>query len=144
MTVLAFDGKVFAADRQSQSGDLISRVCKIRRLPNGDVIAWSGAIENGLAMAQWYEAGADPSLFPASQKMDDWSRLVVVPKKGRPFVFEQLPVRQMILDSRWAFGSGRDVAMGALEMGADAVRAVKIASKLCSSCGLGVQSFRVR
>lgn len=144
MSVIAFDGRTIAADRQITHGTLRLRGSKIRKLLNGDVLAWAGTMENGIAMAQWYEKGADPAAFPASQKTDDWCRLIVIPKKGRPFAYEQLPLKQFVYDQRAAWGLGRDFAMGAMEMGADAVMAVKIASRLCTSCGMGVESFKVR
>ncbi len=144
MSVVAWDGKTLAADRQGTQGDLVLLACKIRRLPNNDVVAWTGEIERGLALAQWYEAGADPSRFPSFQGSENWTRLIVVPAKGRPFIFEQLPFRQTVLDRMAAWGSGRDFALGAMAMGATAERAVKVASRFASSCGFGVQSFRVR
>jgi|ERR1035437_4350763 ATP-dependent protease HslVU (ClpYQ) peptidase subunit len=143
MSVVAFDGIHIAADRQGTSGEYINRSTKIRRLLNGDVIAWTGTSENGLAVAQWYEAGADPALWPASQKGEDWSRLIVV-SKGRVFTYEQLPIKRLIEDRFSAWGSGRDFALGALANGASAVEAVKVASKLSASCGMGFNSFRVR
>jgi hypothetical protein len=39
-------------------------------------------------------------------------------------------------------GAGRDAAMGALRMGADAKTAVEVANELCTACGLGVDTLR--
>lgn len=36
------------------------------------------------------------------------------------------------------YGEGRDFAYGALEMGANAIKAVEVASKYCISCGMGI------
>ena len=143
MSVVAFDGITIAADRQATAGALIRRTSKIRRLPNGEILAWTGGLENGLAMARWYEAGADPAHFPASQKDEDWSRLLVV-SKGKVFFYEQLPEKQLLMDRKGAWGAGRDFALGAMEAGASAVQAVKVASRLSNVCGLGVESFKVR
>ena len=144
MSVVAFDGRTIAADRQVTRGDLILRGSKIQKLGSGDVVAYTGSLAFGLAMVEWYEKGADPATFPASQKTEDWSRLIVIPKKGRPFIYETLPVKMVVHDRRQAWGAGSMFALGAMEMGADAVQAVKIASRLCASCGQGVESFRVR
>lgn len=143
MSIVAWDGKTIAADRQGSAGDLRFRTSKIWTLNNGDIVAFTGAIENGMAVAQWYENGADTAAWPASQKGEDWSRLIVV-SHGKVFVFEQLPIKQAVLDRMAAWGSGRDFALGAMAMGATAEQAVKIASRFASSCGLGVQAFRVR
>lgn len=144
MSIVAWDGKTIAADRQVTLGELITRGSKIMQLSNGDVVAFTGAAAFGLAMVEWYENGADPATFPASQKTDDWSRLIVVPAKGRPFTYETLPVKISANDKFQAWGSGRDFALGAMEMGASAVQAVKVATRFCARCGMGVDSFRVR
>lgn len=143
LSVVAWDGKTLAADRQGSQGDLRFRTCKIRKLPNGDLVAFTGPLENGMAVALWYEKGADPAAWPASQKGDDWSRLIVV-SRGKVFVYEQLPLRQPVLERVAAWGSGRDFALGAMAMGATAERAVQVASRFASSCGFGVQAFQVR
>lgn len=143
MSVVIFDGKTMAADRIVITGNLQIRGSKIRKLPNGDVVAWVGAAISGLAMAAWWQAGADPATFPAEQKGNDWCRFIVF-SKGKLFHFENSPVRIPEINRRIAWGAGKDFAMGALEAGASAVQAVKIASKLCIECGMGVESFRVR
>jgi ATP-dependent protease HslVU (ClpYQ) peptidase subunit len=70
--------------------------------------------------------------------------LIVVPPKGKPFYFEQLPFKQIIEEKFAAWGSGRDFALGALAKGADAIEAVRIASRFCTSCGMGIDSIWVR
>lgn len=45
---------------------------------------------------------------------------------------------------RWALGAGMEVAMGAMEAGADARAAVVIAQRLSNHAGMGVQVWRVR
>lgn len=143
MSIVAWDGKTIAADRQCTAGDLMLRATKIRRINNGDILAWTGTLENGMTLADWYERGADQKLWPTFQASDSWCRLIVV-SKGRAYSYEQLPVKQLVEDRFAAWGSGRDLAMGALAMGATAVEAVKVASRFSSTCGMGVESFKVR
>lgn len=88
-------------------------------------------------MAEWYEAGADPKLWPKSQEGEDWARLVVL-SEGKVFEYENTPVRQPLIAPFMAWGSGADFAMGAMAAGCNAARAVEIASGLCASCGYGV------
>ena len=143
MSIVVWDGKTIAADRIATSGSLKIRSSKIRRLSNGDIVAWTGSASGGIAMANWWESGADPNTFPPSQKTDDWSRLIVV-SKGKVFSFEQVPVKIPEMNPFMAWGSGQDFAMGAMAYGASAVEAIKVASRLCTTCGMGVESFRVR
>ena len=143
MTVVVWDGKIIAADKQASQGDLKSLTTKIRRSGGGDILAWTGACENGMALADWYERGADSKEWPVFQKdAESWCRLIVA-SGGKVFTYEQLPVKQFVEEPFAAWGSGRDYALGALAMGANAVKAVKVASEFSTSCGLGVDSFKV-
>lgn len=143
MSIVCWDGKTIAADRITTSGSLKFKGSKMRRLPNGDIVAWTGSTMGGIAMANWWESGADPNTFPPSQKTEDWSRLIVV-SKGKVFSYEQAPVKIPEDNGFMAWGSGQDFAMGALAFGATAVEAIKVASRLCVTCGMGIESFRVR
>lgn len=99
-------------------------------------------MSTGQIMANWYEAGADLEKYPICQRdKDDWSRLIVVKPRGLVVVYEQWPTGFHPEDKFLAFGSGRDYAMGAMAMGADARRAVEIASHFCTSCGMGVDAL---
>jgi 20S proteasome alpha/beta subunit len=145
MSVVVWDGKRVASDLQGQQGDLRMKSKKIFMLEDSTVLAFTGEYERGLALVEWYKNGATPSLWPASQAdKENWVRLIVVPPKGKPFCFKQLPFRQIVEEKFAAWGSGRDYALGALAKGADAIEAVRIASRFCTSCGMGVESFKVR
>lgn len=142
MTVITWDGKTLAADKQGTTSDMRVVVTKIKRLPSGAVVAWCGTQEGGLEMAQWYVGGADPTKWPAAQSAPDWTRLVVA-ENGKVVYFETRPIPQPLKEPFHAWGSGRDYAMGALAMGADAKKAVEITSQFCTTCGMGVDSFEV-
>ena len=48
----------------------------------------------------------------------------------------------MTIEDRFhAWGSGRDFAMGAMQVGVDAVEAVRVANRHCVSCGNGIDHF---
>ena len=140
MSVVVWDGKTLAADRQATCGDLRMETSKMRKLSSGAIVAWTGSINCGLALAKWYESGAAPSEWPDFQKGDKWSRLVVV-EGGEAFTYEDLPIPIPVLGLFAAWGSGSDFALGALALGADARRAVEIASRFCVSCGMGVDAL---
>ncbi|WP_316415289.1 hypothetical protein [Mesoterricola silvestris] len=142
MTVIAWDGKTLAADRQATNCGLASSCTKIQRFENGAIVGMTGEIAGGLNLFKWYANGSDPEKWPARQATDDWSRLIVV-ENGKAFTYEHLPVPVPVEDPFMAWGSGCDFAMGALAMGADARMAVEIASRFSDSCGMGVDAFDV-
>lgn len=144
MSVVVWDGKSLAADKQGQMGDMKITVNKTRRFLSDIgliVMAWTGEQEQGLMLADWFCDGAAKDKYPAFQNTDYWSCLVIVDDNGLSY-FEKQPVRQVVTDSFIAFGSGRYYAMGAMAMGADAEKAVLIASMFDAHCGCGVDVLR--
>lgn len=142
MSVVAWDGKVIAADRQGTIAEMRVVSSKMRRTAEA-VLAWTGNQECGLALADWYERGASKDAWPKFQDdMDRWTRLIVADMHGIRY-YEQEPVPQYVQQPFIAFGSGRDFAMGAMAMGASAERAVQVASEFCVSCGMGVEVMEV-
>ena len=138
MSVIAWDGKTIAADRQMISGDKRATCCKLVRLPSGVIVGWTGTAECGLVLLDWFNGKREWPKF--QEDKERWTRLVVVDDKGVGF-YEQEPVRIPVLDKFMAWGSGCDFAMGALAMGATAERAVEIANLFCTTCGMGVDVF---
>lgn len=145
MSVVAYDGRVIAADRQGMNGDFPFETRKLLRLRNGDIIAWAGSIDGGLAMARWYEGGCKREEFPVTQRDKDlWSRLIVIPNEPlhrQVRYYEQGPEPIFLHEPFMAWGSGRDIAMGALAMGADARKAVEIACRYNVYCGMGIDEI---
>jgi ATP-dependent protease HslVU (ClpYQ) peptidase subunit len=144
MTVVAWDGNILAADRQCTTGDSISTTCKIYRLDSGKVIALLGREDSARSMKRWYENGMNPEDWPEYQKTDDcWGEIVVASDEGCVY-YARTPDPLPVLDSFAAWGSGREAALGAMEMGADAVKAVEVASKWIEGCGRGVDYFKAK
>lgn len=144
MSVVVWDGRTIAADCQATNGSLKFRISKMRRLTDGTVLAWTGIHPCGLAVARWYEDGAKREDWPASQNKDDWSTLVVVLPNGRAFSYERFPEAIDVLDLPAAWGCGSEFALGAMAMGADARKAVEIASQFSAGCGFGVEAYDVK
>lgn len=144
MSVIAWDGETVVADRQMAVDGLRQTTSKLRRLKTGEVIGWVGGYENGLAVAQWYEDGADPERWPECQgDKEDWASLVVFRPDGSAIEFERLPIAQTVMEKFFAWGTGRDLAIGAMAAGADPRDAVAIANRYSTSCGLGIDIMRV-
>ncbi len=143
MSVIAWDGKMLAADKQATSQGLIVTTTKIRRVANGSIIAFEGDIDRGLVLAKWYEDGCDESKWPSFQKdKDDWTRLVLATTDGI-FNYEREPIPIRIESSIMAWGQGRDFAIAAMHMGKNASEAVLFASKFTTGCGCGVNAFEL-
>lgn len=144
MTIIAWDGKTLAMDKQATANGLRRKTTKFRRLASGEILTWTGDQDSGEAVARWYEQGADPEKWPACQRdKDDWARLIVASRKGVKF-FERQPIAVRVEDRFSAWGSGRDFAIGAMARGATAIEAVKVAMRFDAGCGLGVDSVKLR
>lgn len=142
MTCVAWDGKHLAADRQATNSEMRRAVRKVHRLKTGELVAITGLEDGGRELIDWYEAGADRDKWPPLQATNDWVRMIVV-RGAAVFEYGQRPVAIRINAPFFAWGSGRDFAMGALAAGASARRAVEIASRFNVYCGLGVDQVRV-
>lgn len=140
MSVIVWDGKTLAADRQHTSHNRVMTVTKIFR--HGDMlIGGVGTVHVIAAMIDWVMGGMDKDKFPRDAMVDEPGRcspLWLINRNGTIAVFSNSPYPQVIRDKQFADGSGSDIAMGALAMGADAVKAVEVASRYDIYCGGGV------
>jgi hypothetical protein len=136
MSIVAWDGKILAADRQCTVTDTIFTIQKLWKLSSGEVVAFVGIATEGLLIKQWYEAGAKPENWPECKEEDDRLKFIVASKEGC-FFYDGEPIKIKVLDPFRAWGIGREAALGAMAMGANAIEAVKIASKHVIGCGRG-------
>lgn len=139
MSVIAWDGTRVAADRGALSGDVRSTCPKIE-LIDGRVFGGTGGAEAYLLVRNWYLDGADPAKWPEIQKTDDWSRLLIF-EKGGVTEYERWPVAQKVEDPYFAWGSGREVALGVLYVGGSVEQAVEAACYHLSGCSRGFSVF---
>lgn len=143
MTVIAYDGKWIAADRQSNSGNLVYPSTKLRRLDNGEVIASTGYVDTCTAIENWYAGGADLDRYPQGQAdKERYAVLVVVSTEG-VWEYVAAPARIPIEGPFHAWGSGCEVAFGLLAAGRSAVEAVETAIHYCHACGLGIDAIEL-
>lgn len=138
MTVIAWDGKTLAADKQMGT-DFPRMVTKIRRTKAGELLGASGWMGQSVVLMDWWEAGADPATFSAEQKDDaKSSTLLIIKPDGSIWSLCGTPKPYRIEEDFHSIGSGRDFAAAAMFMGRSAEQAVKVAIALCGSCGGGV------
>jgi ATP-dependent protease HslVU (ClpYQ) peptidase subunit len=139
MTVIVWDGKTLAADKQATNSGLKMTVTKIKRI-NEDLFGVTGDFDLAQSTLKWFADGADPEKFPKHQETDDkWVGLVRITPDKRILKYERSPFPMDYTQmGKMAWGSGRDYALAAMAMGADAVKAVEVACQFESTCGLGV------
>lgn len=127
MTTVAWDGKTLAADSQATVGAIRARVVKIVRSPDGFLAAGAGELNSITPWLRWVSAGLNPDEQP--DELHSKSHVIIIDPKGKAFTFEGSPTRLPLLNKFWALGSGMELALGAMAMGADARTAVKVAAK---------------
>ena len=142
MSVVAWDGKTLAADRQGTLGDGSKcRLTKLWKVGEDVFCAVTGPHEQALLLLKWFKDGENPATFPHTQGEEDWARLIVL-EHGKVFEIERHPIRQEVEDRFEAWGAGRELAIGAMAMGATAEEAVMVACEHNCYCGFGVISSR--
>jgi ATP-dependent protease HslVU (ClpYQ) peptidase subunit len=143
MTVIAYDGTSIATDRQSTSGGLKTLITKSMRLKDGTVLAVAGPTATGLLLMDLYKKKQLIRKWPETQDKNDFAILVVA-RKGKVVFYEYQSTAIPVQTPIFAWGAGREIAIGAMAFGATAEQAVQIASKWDNTCGLGVDNYRLR
>ena len=139
MTVIAWDGRYIASDSQSEYGGLLGSCAKLWRGTDydpGAVVGIVGAYRSSKLVADWFATGADRGAFPKLLEVDrDCAGVIVVDSELLVTTFEgsPCPIEEQL--SIYAWGSGGDMAVGAMEHGASAMEACAIACRRMSGCG---------
>lgn len=144
MTIIVWDGRVLAADKQSTSVGQKRSVTKMFRTPDGGLVATSGDWDRAQEIIAWAKNGYKPEDCPAFQKeSNDFVGALRISPEGRCYKYERSPypmdfTSEVTLHGIYAMGSGRDYAYGAYGAGCRApIAMVEIASRNCDSCGMG-------
>lgn len=142
MTTIAWDGKTLAADTLvSSRGVRVGRITKAHRFGRL-LVGIAGTVGPAQAFLHWLASGAvgDP---PAMKLGDAEGEAIVILPDGRIATFDEHG-RDYICADQYAIGSGSRFAMAAMAAGADARRAVEIASDLCCYTGGEITVLSVR
>lgn len=141
MTIIVYDGQSLAIDNAATHEGVKVPLIKAFRSDNGDVVTGVGNAAQLALMRDWYAAGADPNSFPPTQRLGSpWCELIVVNATGL-IRFENTPSAIVHARHKCAFGIGKDIAYGALAMGATAEQAACIVCQYHPDCGHGVMTF---
>lgn len=146
MTVVAWDGKTLAADKQSTSNGLKRKLTKIYKLPNGHLVGATGGSLDCKKYVEWYEKVCDTT-DDSTVYIPTWSGdntpwlMVVTPWKGVYMYTGGDAFIDYSENDIFAIGSGAEYALGAMRAGATAEEAVLIASEFDNGCGMGVDTI---
>lgn len=137
MTVIAWDGKSLAADRQATlGGNAFFQIKKIKKIGNL-LCAFTGEAKYAESLFIWVEDGMVKERFP-NMPNNDQVRLIVISESE---ISEYLSSTNRVIrpiQHIAAFGSGAEFAIGAMSAGVDAKKAVEIACEYDVYCGGGV------
>ena len=146
MTVIAWDGHKLAADKRATTEDgLIRTVTKITEVVwrHGDgnevcfLVGVAGDGGVGMELLSWFQDGADPEAFP--MKADEGNAtLVAISQEFGVQTWVSSPVPIYFEDDQLAWGTGRDFAIAAMNLGMDAIAAVDFACQHNAFCGGGI------
>lgn len=148
MTVIATNGKVMVADKQTTSaGELKYSCCKLHEV--GDwVLGTAGRAVDAYVFIDWFKQkhGKNIEDYPFDEEDgSDFCVLMVNKHSGEMRMYDEthshfLPVTHPF----FAIGSGRIHAMTAMHLGFDPVAAVQAACDLCPECGMGIDILKIK
>lgn len=155
MTVIVWDGKDLATDQQANDGSMKWEAEKAWYVTHPDtgkicIVSGVGMLGYIIQLRDWFAGGCDWEHRMHLDIAPSMAQLIVVDEQGL-CVYEGFhgyeskatfsPVR---LQSPMAFGEGKEYAMGALAMGANAAQAVNIANEYSLHCGKGVALYTLQ
>lgn len=143
MTVLAWDGKTLAADRQATSGGFANAVTKIHRVPGG-IVGFTGNEGHAVALLAWFKDGRDPTKWPKKEGTNCASAVYITDEGLFCYSGEDGPHAAQHHDRFDAWGAGYAYALAAMYLGCDARRAVEVACQLDINCGKGIDTLTVK
>lgn|SRR5574340_158017 len=146
MSVVAWDGRTVAADRQGTMGEaLIVTGTKMRRAKDGNILAVTGTLDLGNILMDWYEDGENPEEWPLElQKDENYASDLLLFTLDGAYSFGRLGYRMKVEDNFAAWGCGAAFAIGAMAAGAKAADAVEIACTYNPFCGNGIDIMRIK
>jgi len=126
-----------------------ARITKIRKIVvegHEMLVGVSGHTVTAQAVFEWAQTGFAQDRMPENQKDPEKRNIILCiardDEKGhRTYIYENSHVPWQNEQPFTAIGAGSDLAAGALEMGADARRAVEIATKHSPVCGMGIDTL---
>lgn len=151
MTTVAYKDGVLASDSQLEDSETgicgsikkISKVdnCLIGGCGNAELLSW---FLNNFSGKIFNKVTHNPYTTIASRNSDEFQGIVISPR-GKVFLLEGtlVPFEIKPMGGFIAIGAGASFAMGAMEAGASAEEAIRVASKFNSATGGRVQKVKL-
>lgn len=142
MTTIAWDGTYLAADKQAGNHYVVGKIFPI---PGGRYLAGAGYYDQIVEVAAWLQAGGEADKKPNFPAEGDSSSLLLVEPSGTAYWLTWPFLRLVEINEPFAaMGSGEDLAVGAMAMGASAKKAVSIATRFDPYTGKGITCVKVK
>ena len=142
MTVIAVRNGCMASDTQA-TWDEALKTEKEKKIfsARGALIGVAGDTTSASVFVRWFRSGR-PDKRPKIPN-DKFDALVLFPD-GTMAIFDNRLIQIEVTSEFFAIGSGREVALGAMEVGATAAQAAAAAVKWSSGCGGRVVTRRLK
>lgn len=150
MTTIAYRDGVLASDSRATIGSTIvpEKADKVFQLADGGAVAITGSYNTAMELVRWLAlqaTGADEEELGHRPALDKESTVIHLRPDGVVMVYDGGRYDATELRAQYfAWGSGSDIALGALWMGADAKTAVQAAIALNIHTGGEIQAHSVR
>lgn len=141
MTTIAVRDGVMSSDTQA-TGGYAMRVEKLARLPDGGVVGGCGNARLAGAAIRWMIAG-EAGDAPMSTDEDSYFGLLILRPDGSIWLADGGFPAFRLFDKFASVGSGSNLAMAAMEMGATSIEAVKVAAKYDEGTNDKVRSMSI-
>ena len=139
MSVIVWDGKYLATDRQANDGSMKWEAEKAWYVGTDYIVSGVGVLGSILKMRDWFVSSGDPAALDVPHNS---AELIVVSSEGLSVISSN--GTSVELSAPMAFGEGREYALGAMAMGATAEEAVQISNEYSLHCGKGVLKYTLQ
>lgn len=139
MTTIAFDGTTLAADRKMGNRYNVQKIFKV---PDG-YAAGCGNYDYVIEIIEWLANGSDREKMPNLPDGTEADVIIVSPKGRVSWLTWPFLRPQRLSETKVAYGSGSDIALGAMAAGATARQAVAIACRFDQHTGGGIDVVKV-
>ena len=134
MSIIIYSKKenVLASDSQMTSCGFTQHTTKIKKI-NNKIVAGTGDVCLMVELFKWFEDGCNVNKWPQGQSRENYACLVVADSEGCYF-YDYTPYPIEVIEPFHAFGSGCEIATGAMEMGATVKEAMQATIKRNAFC----------
>ena len=139
MTIIVWRNGIIAADSQTTNGVLAGKTKKLFKLKNA-AIGFAGLLTDGLKLIEFLKSDEDKP----PELSEDFESLMMDLRTGKCAYYDRTLIAIKIMDKFETIGTGSELAIGAMEHGATAIEAVRVAIKRDINSGGRVAVIRMK